>query len=345
MRYTHVDVDTYIEAKEWNLHSSKSILKYAVGGLLYTPGNHNNIALDIINKRYTCLKSIAFCLEDAVMDNNMIQVEEQLINTISSIYEACLKGIIETNDIPLIFIRVRSALQMKEVAYKCKDFADIITGFILPKFSQSNAYDYQEELYHINKNQQNKKFYIMPIIESKCAIDIGSRNEMLYTVKSIIDEMKEDVLNVRVGGNDFCNHFGLRRNKDQTIYDMGVIKHALIDILNVFARDYVVSGPVFEYFGQSDSSWIDGFLRELKLDKLNGFTGKTSIHPTQLPYIQKNLMVDYEDYADADSILNWTSETQAVQKSPYSNRMNEKKVHERWAQKIMMLSQIYGVKK
>lgn len=38
--------------------------------------------------------------------------------------------------------------------------------------------------------------------------------------------------------------------------------------------DYVVSGPVWEYY--SGYNWENGLIQELKDDKLCGFTGKQS---------------------------------------------------------------------
>ena len=87
--------------------------------------------------------------------------------------------------------------------------------------------------------------------------------------------MKRFVLNVRVGGNDFCNEFAARRHYDQMIYDIIPISQLLGDILTVFAREYVVSGPVWEFFSSDNEEWKTGLKRELSLDKLNGFVGKT----------------------------------------------------------------------
>ena len=170
------------------------------------------------------------------------------------------------------------------------------------------------------------------------------RRENLVQIKAIVDSRKDRILNIRVGGNDFCNLFGLRRHEDQTIYDIGVIRDVLSDIINIFGSDYVVSGPVWEYFGQDlRGEWAEGLRREIELDRLNGFIGKTAIHPSQLPVIEKALRVRKRDYEDARKILAWTGENFAVQKSASGTRMNEVKCHSRWARKIMALGETYGV--
>ena len=140
------------------------------------------------------------------------------------------------------------------------------------------------------------------------------------------------------------NLFGLRRKVNQTIYDIGVIRDILSDIINVFSHDYVISGPVWEYFGDSvDAAWADGLRREMKLDFLNGFIGKTAIHPAQLPVIFDGMKVSRSDYEDAQSILAWNRKGYAVAKSSDGSRMNEVKCHTRWAEKINCLGSLYGI--
>ena len=69
-------------------------------------------------------------------------------------------------------------------------------------------------------------------------------------IKRILDNYRDLVLNVRVGGTDFSACFGVRRGIDYTIYDIVTVRDCLTDILNVFSREnmYTVSGPVWEYF-------------------------------------------------------------------------------------------------
>ena len=48
----------------------------------------------------------------------------------------------------------------------------------------------------------------------------------------------------------------------------------------------MLSGPVWEYFGEDlQGAWAEGLRQELALDRLNGFIGKTAVHPAQLPII------------------------------------------------------------
>ncbi len=171
------------------------------------------------------------------------------------------------------------------------------------------------------------------------------RRDNLVQIKAALDRDREHILNVRVGGNDFCNLFAVRRHENQSIYDIGVIRDILSDIINVFGSDYVVSGPVWEYFGTDPAEpWAEGLRKEMALDILNGFVGKTAIHPSQLPIIAECLQPEASDYEDAKRILCWAADGKAVQKSADCSRMNEQKCHIRWAQKTAALAEVYGVK-
>ena len=188
----------------------------------------------------------------------------------------------------------------------------------------------------------------------------------LLGIREILDKYKDIVLQVRVGATDFSSCFGVRRGVDYSIYDVLTVREILSDIINVFGRnnDYVISGPVWEYFRASKemmfdelpdygiedclfkrapivNTEIDGLLREVILDKANGFVGRTVIHPTHLKYVNALQAVTKEEYQDAVNILH--SEHGGVFKGESNNKMNEVKPHTNWATKIYMRSRAYGV--
>lgn len=312
-------------------------IKYSIGGLLYAPAMNKKVPQKVKNGDFPNLTSLAFCLEDTIKDECLEEAENSLKEVLAE-----LEGI--QGKLPLIFIRIRTPEHMRHVMELYDLFADIITGYILPKFDLSNMDDYIALIKKVNRDK-DKKNYIMPILESRMVADIGTRIGTLSKIKEGLDTVKEYVLNVRVGGNDFCNLYGLRRSVNQSIYDIGVIRDIFVDIINIFASDYVVSGPVWEYFGiEKDGKWDVGLKNELELDRLNGFIGKTAIHPTQLPIIYESMKVTKSDYDDAIRILNWKDDSLGVAKSKEGNRMNEVKVHGKWARKIVTLGMIYGVR-
>ena len=121
----------------------------------------------------------------------------------------------------------------------------------------------------------------------------------------------------------------MRRGINYSIYDILTVRDCLSDILNFFNRSedgYIISAPVWEYFlayKQVDigqlldkdihlsllsrnpilGEAIDGLLREVILDKANGFIGKTIIHPSHLNYVNAMQAVTKEEYDDASQIL------------------------------------------
>lgn len=320
-------------------NEEKKLLPYKVGPLLYIPAIHVGIADKLENGAYPFITSMAFCLEDSIRDEALEQAEIDLHMTL-----AAIKGKrIPKADCPLLFVRVRTPEHISRVHRMLADVNDVLTGYILPKFDLTNCNEYAERIVQMNVGRVDPLF-IMPILESKMIADIGERYSVLQRIKSVLDSVKQYVLNVRVGGNDFSNLYGLRRSVKQNIYEIGVIRDILVDIINIFAADFVVSGPVWEYFGEdSNASWANGLRKELELDRLNGFIGKTSIHPSQLPIIYESMKVSRDDYEDALSILDWKPENYAVAKSSNGSRMNEVKCHTKWAMRVYTLARIYGI--
>lgn len=252
---------------------------------------------------------------------------------------------ITINELPLIFVRVRNPKQMVKICTKFKKYLTVITGFIWPKFDMINGEKYVEEFEKIIKNEDTN-LYAMPLIESKSIMFRQSRMDSLLQIRDIIEPISKNIIGVRGGAADFCNIFGLRRDIEHTIWDIKVVSECLADIINVFSRDYVVAGPVWEYFGNDiNEKWAEGLRRELKLDYLNGMIGKICIHPSQLPIVQEQLIVSYENYRDALKIIDMNNESVGVEKGYGTGKMNEVKTHTNWAKKIIQLANIYGVKK
>jgi citrate lyase beta subunit len=321
----------------------KNILQYSIGALLYTPAVNNKAVDFLVKRKYPELKSLVFCLEDSINDESVLSAEDNLEYIFEALNKAIVTNEINKTDLPLLFIRVRNPEQIERVFQKVGKF-NLLTGFIFPKFDMSNASEYLNELYEVNSISE-KPIYAMPILESKSILDLRLRNNSLYEIKMLLDEMEQFILNIRIGGNDFCNVYGIRRSMYNTIYDIGVIRDVISSIVNVFGHDYIISAPVWEYFGDdpNDIQWALGLQNELTLDKLNGLIGKTAIHPQQISIINASLKVDINDYNDAIKILDWQDVNLAVSKSSNGGRMNEKKVHENWAKKILVLASIYGI--
>jgi len=316
----------------------KRKLQYMVGGLLYMPAFQHNIVDKLVEGSIEALTSLAFCLEDAIADDSLQEAEASLRSILEDIDKRVL---LEKR--PLIFVRVRTPEHLHRLAREFRDLQGMVTGILLPKFDTTNAAGYAHTIREINHDRE-KPLYILPILESARVCDLRTRKEELTRIREILDVVRDYVLNIRVGGNDFSNLYGLRRLAHLSIYDVGVVRDALLDILNVFAMDYVVSGPVWDYAGTEPGAWSAGLQRELELDRVNGFIGKTAIHPSQLPYIFDSLKVTRPDYEDACLLLDWRVGKLGVCKSADGSRMNEVKCHRRWAERISVLAEIYGIK-
>jgi citrate lyase beta subunit len=319
--------------------TEKELLQYKVGALMYTPALNTKIGEKIVNRFFPELDSLCLCLEDAITDNGVRNAEDQLIKTLKYIFEH------KKEDLPLLFVRVCGAAQFERLSQLLGDLLGILTGVIFPKFDLSNAAEYCSLTGRINA-QLKKPLFMMPILESRDVINFESRDHSLIGIRKLLDGCKDLVLNIRVGAMDFCNFYGLRRPINQSIYDIRIVEKVLSDILTVFADDYIVSAPVWEYYddGSGDKKWLEGLENELRLDNANGFVGKTVIHPSQLPVIRKWLKPLRTDFEDAKAVLDWRGGQLGVMKSCGGNRMNELAVHRKWAQKILHLAEAYGVR-
>lgn len=317
----------------------KETWNYQVGALLYCPANNRSLAKNIIQCAFGEKFSLCMCLEDTINDKKVREAELDMKQTLRKIYEARRAG--KQFYLPKIFIRVRQKEQIVRLIQELGCIADIVTGFNLPKFNLENAPGYLEALTECKNLKKDIKF--MPILESQDLADILKRPQFLYDLKEMIKPYEDMVVNIRVGGNDLSHIYGLRRHAAETIYDIKPVIAALTDILQVFGTEYVVSGPVFEYY--NGENWREGLQRECDKDVIAGFIGKTAIHPKQISIINDALKVFKEDYEDAKEILNWDDQDSAYVKGNVTgSRMNEVKTHLNWANRIMALADYYGVK-
>ena len=308
-----------------------------VGGLLYAPALNPTTARHVLNGDWPCLTALSLCLEDSIGEAGLPAAEAQLASTLRQLRSA--RGA----RLPMIFVRVRSAAHLRHVRALLGEDEAALCGYIFPKCGPEDV-DECFEILDAPGPRRERPLYGMPILESRLFASISTRRDALLRMRERLDAHADRVLNVRVGGNDFCNLYGLRRGTDQTIYDLGLVRDMLIDILNVFAGDYIVSGPVWEYYGDDPSgAWARGLRRELALDRANGFLGKTAIHPCQLPLIHESMKVSRQDAEDARRLLEWGDAVRGVAAGA-GGRMNEVRTHTRWAEGIALRAAVYGVR-
>lgn len=349
----------------FNKDTEKELLQYCLGGTLYMPGT-KNVVDKILAKKMDHLTSMVMCFEDAIGEENVKQAEANVLHHLTTIAESVDAGQISIDDIPLIFIRVRTTDQFKSFSERLsRDQAKVLSGFVFPKFYSNNAREYLDLLVDLN-TKLDCTLYGMPILEGRTIAFKETRIDELNSLRKIIEPYKRYILNIRVGATDFSSIFGVRRGINSSIYDILPVQDCLADILNYFNRseaDYTVSAPVWEYFlaykkddirhllGEDIhhsllrrntiiNEAIDGLLREVILDKANGFVGKTIIHPSHIRFVNAMQAVTREEYDDAVQILGTNG---GVIKSARSNKMNEINPHRNWAKRIVNRASAYGV--
>lgn len=352
----------YLKPKEVNKFSKKELLERALGATLYIPGNKINISNIIIKNKIPGLSSVVLCLEDAIGKNEVESAEKNLIKN--------LKELSTLQTLPLIFIRVRNPEHFKHFIKKYYDFLSNVTGFVFPKFDTTNAVKYFEMLKKLNV--ETNKFYGMPILETTRVLNKRFRYDEFNNLLKIFNEYKEYLLNIRVGTTDLSGLYSLRRNQYTTVYDIALLRDFLGDVINYFkAEGFIISGGVWEYFEKNKTNRIlkpelrespfiehygskgkkirknilndysDILIKEVLLDKENGFLGKTVIYPTHVIIVNSLMPVMYEEYIDALEILK--NDGEGVLKSNFNNKMNEIKPHFKWAEEVIKKSKIYGV--
>lgn len=352
------------EPAEFNKHTDISLLKYCLGATLYMPAT-KDVVDKILNDNLAGLTTMVMCFEDAIAEKDLARAEKNVINHLNKLAESINIGTLTYNDIPLIFLRPRSTEQFRSFISKLTpENVKILTGFVFPKFDIMNGVKYFELLEKINQ-AYNEILYGMPILEGINIALNETRLSELHGIKNLLNTYRDLVLNLRVGSNDFSSFFGVRRGINYSIYDILTVRDCLADILNCFNRvgeDYIISAPVWEYFlaGKKKSidclleddihvsllkrrpivnEAIDGLLREVILDKANGFVGKTIIHPSHLRYVNAMQAVTKEEYDDAFQVLQLDG---GVAKG-LNNKMNEASPHKNWAKKIVARAKAYGV--
>ncbi|MDR6781322.1 hypothetical protein PPOLYM_04673 [Paenibacillus polymyxa] len=346
------------------------------------PATRSEVAEEIKNGKHEGLTTVILDLEDAIGDHQVGQAEQSLAQQLLQLLSYVRTGMMSEQQLPLLFVRVRSVEQLERLLNGLGESLSLLTGFVLPKFSSDNGRAYFSLIAEFNRNMHTGAgnasempvLYGLPILESSKIIYRETRWKELLSIKEILDEYQEYVLNVRIGATDFSSLYGLRRSPDITIYEIAVIRDCIADIINLFGRvgsNYVISGPVWEYFSHRErvfkpqlrvspfedalgkpgrhlrmdfiSDAVDGLIREVMMDKENGIIGKTIIHPSHIKPVQAMYAVTHEEYMDALEIVERNDGSLGVFKSTYANKMNEIKPHLNWAHRIINRSKVYGV--
>jgi citrate lyase beta subunit len=344
--------------------SPAETLAMALGATLYSPATRPDLAADVRRQAAAGVASMVLCLEDAIADDEVPAAEDNVICQLGRLADESGGG-----DGPLLFVRVRTPEQVTALTARLGTAADVLTGYVLPKFSEFTgpaflqAMDDAAEL-------AGRPLLAMPVLETADIASAETRLAALGAIARLLGKYRDLVLAVRIGATDLCGLYGLRRNSDLTIYDITVAAGIIADIVNVLGRTdgtgFTVTGPVWEYFESTErlfkpqlrrspfaehdelrlreqllSRDLDGLIREVALDLANGLTGKTVIHPSHVTPVHALHVVTREEYTDALAILG--RDGGGVMRSEYANKMNEARPHRAWADGVLRRAEAYGV--
>lgn len=286
-----------------------------LGATMYIPATHEKLWEVTQGFKFPELKSVVVCLEDSVRADDY---EKALSNLKDLLKRIDMNGV---SFGPAIFIRprnIKSACEILELGYE-----HCYNGFVVPKFTLDSFDDWKKYTV-VQKN-------VMLTLETGEYFDSGYVSEVK---NALCTDFNKNILCLRIGGNDLLSSINLRRPRECTIYDtpLGSLIPKLVG--QFVPKGFQLSSPVFEHFSN-----VQLLKQELALDKANGLTTKTAIHPSQLNLIHDAYKVSSVDYYEAQMIMD------AEAKSVFKNNgsMLEPATHRNWANEILLRAKIYGV--
>ncbi|MFF4378746.1 HpcH/HpaI aldolase/citrate lyase family protein [Kitasatospora sp. NPDC001547] len=367
------------QPRPFTARSEPSVLATALGGTLYSPATRPALAADIRKLAGRGVVSMVLCLEDAIADHEVDAGERNLVEQLNDLVKDFTDC---TQSHPLLFIRVRAAAQILDLAERLGPAVELLSGFVLPKFTPANGGEYLAAL-AAAEAATGRRLFAMPVLESPELAHLETRRDQLFGIAELLAGHRERVLAVRLGVTDLCSAYGLRRSPDLTAYDVALVAAVIGDVVNVLGRadgtGYTVTGPVWEYFPVQERMFkpqlrrtpftgasvpagagalrasgeevrrriidhdLDGLIREVELDRANGLLGKTCIHPSHVPAVHALSVVTHEEYCDARDILRQEQDGGGVLRSAYTNKMNEARPHRAWAERVLLRAEVFGV--
>ncbi len=286
-----------------------------LGGSLYIPATHKNVAAICNENKYPELRSCIIDTEDAIGEDEL----ECAIDNITKMLQQYVPGDL------CVFIRPRNPKVLQRMLQI--DNIKKVDGFSLPKFSTEVMHEYA----HIITQSENQ-FHLMPVLES---LDIFSK-EKLEAIRSFLLESPLDILSLRLGGEDMMQYLGLKRRCEDNIYELVAPSKVIADVINTFKPfGFSISATVFNCIDKHEL-----YKHNVYEDLRQGLMGKTIIHPSQITPINEAYKVTAKDYEMALKMLDKDTAAIIVQ----DGQMGEKFAHTSWAKVILQRHHYYGLK-
>ncbi|NIZ92684.1 HpcH/HpaI aldolase/citrate lyase family protein [Kineococcus rubinsiae] len=352
-----------------DLTAGRDQLAVALGATIYCPATRQRLAGDLLRLARRGSVSAVACLEDSVPDDRVAEAEEILVRELTGL--ARTPGWRE--DPPLmLFVRTRTPEQLLSVVERAGVGLDCLLGFVLPKFGGAGQPDPADWLAAVRRASDlaGRRLWAMPVLESRDVAHLDTRHEALFRIREVLDANRDLVLAVRTGATDLSAAYGLRRPRGSTVWDVRVVADVLGDVVNVLGRadgtGHPITAPVWEHFGTGERVFrsvlspgpfaesgaeelreqlidddLDGLVREIVLDTVNGLQGKTVIHPSHVAVVHAMSVVTHEDWTDASDVVGQVSG--GAMRSSYRNKMNEAGPHRAWAERVLARADAFGV--
>ncbi|MBC8237507.1 MAG: HpcH/HpaI aldolase/citrate lyase family protein [Helicobacteraceae bacterium] len=294
-------------------HNGDHICNYIkLGGTLFISATHKNLDAVVSGDKYKNLKSVLIDTEDSIADAALNLSLENIKNLLKNL---------KKTDI-FTFIRPRNTKVLEELL-GCKNI-DKIDGFILPKFSLTNADTYLNIL-------KNTEHFIMPSIEGSELFEASKLLELREKLLSC----KDRILVIRFGLEDMLAQLKMKRKCDESIFDYAVSATVLGNFIGIFkSAGFEISGGVYPCFRDEE-----GFVKDVLRDLKEGLFSKTIIHPSQIDALNELYKVTEKEYNEALSIEKMEGEI-----ASFKSVMLERKTMTPFAKEILQRAEVYGIK-
>ena len=280
-----------------------------LGATLFIPANHKQLEAILFKEKYPQLRSVVIDFEDGLNEDTQ---DEAL---------ASLKKVLEHKEVSklLAFIRPRNGAMLKTLT--SMENINRINGFVLPKFGLENMDAYLSHL---------KDFYFMPSIEGLELFDVKS----LQSLRNVLLSYKEQIILIRFGAEDMMKQLGLKRNCEESLFDLHVTSHIISNIIMIFKPyGFDIAAPVYPCFKDCKN-----YMRQISQEFKAGLRSKTIIHPNQIAPLHRLYRVSEDELLKAETLLQSSDVVVG-----YNGEMLERNTQLQWAVNIMKRSKIYGI--
>ena len=283
-----------------------------LGGTLFVPSTYKDLLSIAEDKKYPNLKSVLIDTEDGIAQRDLKSALENIKELLLELKKSSV----------LLFLRPRNTEVLKELL--ALEGIQKIDGFILPKFSLSNAQEYLDAV--------GKKYLIMPSIEGE---ELFNQTK-LFALRELLLPYQEQIITIRFGLEDMLRELSMKRKCDESVFDFSATASVLGNFIATFkSAGFNVSGGVYPCFRDTE-----GFKKDVLRDLKEGLFSKTIIHPNQIDTVNELYKVTQEEFDDAKEIY---ESTEAVFNQ--NSKMAEVSTMRPSALRIIKRAEIYGVKK